>query len=123
MDPEYREKRKNDNKQWRLSHPGYMKEYFRNNMLQINGKTQKVKKRPRSTKCEICDKSWSRLNYHHWNNENTLYGIWICNPCHRIAEVVDCFENTKIKTNSNSKIYVIKILKYLQLKSILQKSI
>ena len=27
--------------------------------------------------------------YHHWDNDNLLKGIWVCNKCHMVANALE----------------------------------
>lgn len=97
--PQYVEQRKPIQKEymkrWFAAHPGYMKDYFRQNVL--NGKKTRVPKRPfpEGSKCEVCAKPRILLAYHHWDDEHPELGIWLCRYCHFIAEAVDNFETHK----------------------------
>ena len=57
-------------------------------------KTLPGTKRPRSESntCELCGLHCGsrRPAYHHWNNNNYLWGLYVCIPrCHHFVEVVD----------------------------------
>lgn len=57
------------------------------NLLKMNGKNVRVKKRPRPEKCELCPQDGSkRLIWHHWDDNHPEFGMWICLPCHIFAE-------------------------------------
>ena len=67
---------------------------MRENYIMVNkdGKRHWVKvegKRARPDNCEICKRAADRLVYHHWDNNNILLGMWLCNPCHIMAEGVE----------------------------------
>ncbi len=59
--------------------------------LRINGVRVRVNKRPRPTDmvCEICHRVSGKLDWHHWEDEHPERGLWLCSPCHRIAEGAD----------------------------------
>lgn len=40
--------------------------------------------------CELCNKSAKRLSYHHWDDERSMKGLWLCGWCHtRVAEPIE----------------------------------
>lgn len=96
---------------WNKNHKNHRLQYMRNSYLRFNGKSIRVKKRdfPKNNKCELCNKNYNRLYYHHWNDNNLELGIWSCCKCHRIVETIDDIEFTKKITN-----------KYLNLKQIIE---
>lgn len=49
-------------------------------------------KRPHTLICEICGHLFKMTGYHHWDDNNPSKGVWICNPCHKIVEMVDAGE-------------------------------
>ena len=60
------------------------KKWHRQNILMINGKSVRVRKRKRpNDTCEICGRVVNRLDYHHWDNNRPELGIWVCRSCHR----------------------------------------
>ena len=63
----------------------------RKNMLTINGKHVKVKKRdyPKDDACELCGRLIKRLGYHNWDDEILEFGLWLCETCHNAAEVFE----------------------------------
>lgn len=71
-----------------------------------------IRKRNRPDHCEICEKPYKHLMYHHWDKndliqkDNFVKGIWVCSACHPIAEVTD----------GTSRIIMKKVEKYLWLK-------
>jgi hypothetical protein len=97
-DPEFRRKRavlsQRYMRQWvqknRKRWNEYVKQYHRQNILKVNGKQIRVRKRPypEEGKCEICGKEGS-LDYHHWNDSNPRWGVWACWRCHLVIEIVD----------------------------------
>lgn len=70
-----------------------------------------VKKRPfPNNVCEICGRQQRRLAYHHWNDSDIAKGIWICCPCHSMAEGIDkglhdvyLFKKNAIETQATNK--------------------
>jgi len=75
------------------AHPNYDKDrirnYARQHLLIINGKRVVINKRPRPNACEICVREIKRLDYHHWNDTNPEWGLWLCPSCHNMAEGID----------------------------------
>lgn len=67
---------------------------------------------PEDERCELCDNKREknrRLVYHHWDDDNLNYGIWICNyRCHRIVEAMDKIGAIEFEQ------YVQKIIKYYE---------
>jgi ribosomal protein L37AE/L43A len=47
----------------------------------------KLIKRPKPIECEICCKVSKILCWHHWDNEDTSKGVWVCRKCHWIIEI------------------------------------
>lgn len=45
-------------------------------------------KKPEDNKCEICDKK-ARLYYHHLDDQNLMFGMWICTLCHHGAHFIE----------------------------------
>ncbi len=79
-------------REWRVRNPVRFKEhkyryklYSRQNYL--NG--VKTPKRVVTNNCEVCGGKAVKLYYHHWDDSNTLLGMWLCYSCHRVAEYVD----------------------------------
>ena len=63
---------------------------------------------PKDNKCELCGRIFSRLSYHHWDNNIPDLGIWVCTkPCHWLAETLDSVQFEQLKN------------KYLNLKLII----
>jgi len=85
--PEYREKLRQSNK--------LRFDYFRHNVMCINGKHVTVRKRRFQGYCELCGRTdlgrgkAHHLYYHHWDDKHPEYGIWVCFWCHRYCEAVD----------------------------------
>jgi len=46
-------------------------------------------KRPKPTHCELCGRTGSILQYHHWDDSNPSKGVWLCYRCHTAVEVMD----------------------------------
>lgn len=109
-----RDEKKAYAKRWLAEHPGYRKAYSRKNYmtLYIDGKRVRIRvpKRRRPSWCELCEKQSERLDYHHWNDEKPVFGLWLCTRCHRLAEVAD-------RTDGNSLTN-----KYLALKGVVEES-
>ena len=84
------------------------KAYSRKYILTINGERIKVNKRTRPNDiCELCNKEFSRLDYHHWDDNNPKYGLWLCHRCHLLAGDVDKELHTKyliLKVNISNDI-------------------
>jgi len=76
-------------REWRKKHPGRTAElsrkhtqYVRENYVWVpGGKHIKGPKRPQPAVCELCEKPAERMNYHCWDAENTLHGLWCCGIC------------------------------------------
>ncbi len=64
-------------------------EYRRNNRLNFNGRTITIKKRIFKGYCELCGLNNTKLNYHHWDNNNPAKGVWVCHYCHMAVEKID----------------------------------
>ena len=82
---------------WKLRHPDYMKEYrrvhkeehkmyVRNHYVHTNGKAIRIKKRPWTGICELCNLKAPKLSWHHWDDEHPEFGIWLCRCCHIAVE-------------------------------------
>ncbi len=64
-------------------------------------------KRPKSTHCELCSKpNPKKLSWHHWDDQDTSKGLWLCVTCHYIAETHEQWQDLTQK--------------YLTLKTILE---
>jgi len=58
--------------------------------LKVDGKRiYGLNKRPYPEGCEMCNRGGLFLSYHHWEDHNPNMGLWLCNPCHFMAEAVD----------------------------------
>ena len=78
-------------------HKDYNKEFVRNhvlittdnrgNRIRITGLNKRPY--PEDNRCELCDKPFKKVVYHHWIKENPNIGIWICFGCHNFAERAD----------------------------------
>jgi len=44
---------------------------------------------PTSNCCELCNKFYNKLVYHHWDNIDPSKGLWLCGYCHLVAEKLD----------------------------------
>ena len=66
--------------------------YMRRRYLTINGKKVVCAKREWKGFCELCGKNGSRLDYHHWDNEHTECGMWICKRCHQTCTALELLE-------------------------------
>ena len=66
-------------------------ELRRSNYLSINGRQVRVQKRPRTNDiCEVCGRTEvKKMGYHHWDDEHPEQGVWVCFPCHKMAECMD----------------------------------
>ena len=53
----------------------------------VHGKF-KVRKRPKPDNCELCD-STSKLQWHHWDDNDLSLGLWLCYRCHFFAEGIE----------------------------------
>ena len=69
----------------------YYNDYARIHHLTVSGvKLRNLNKRTWTGYCELCGKERKNLAYHHWDDENSSKGIWVCHmPCHQICEAVD----------------------------------
>lgn len=72
----------------------HSKEYCRKNIIDTidkNGKKIKIKviKRTRPEKCEFCGWMSDKLDYHHWDEKNPHWGLWLCGFCHKIVEIFE----------------------------------
>ena len=77
---------------------------------QANNVVLKVVKRDWTGKCELCNKENIKLDYHHWDNNNFMKGLWLCRACHWIAEDIDSLKDPQSKSN-----------KYLKLKETIEE--
>jgi len=60
----------------------------------LAGKWRHLHKRQYTKVCELCghvatEAMNDRMAYHHWDDSTPDLGLWICQPCHRIAEGMD----------------------------------
>jgi len=82
--------RKHPNKIWRICEYCF-KERMANNQYKFHTNIV-LRKRIKTGKCELCCKQIpkeQRLSWHHWDDSDTSKGVWVCNPCHWIAESVE----------------------------------
>ncbi len=92
-----------------------MRDYIRNNRLNNkDGNRGVTHKRhyPFDEKCEVCGRGQRRLGYHHWDDNDYSKGIWVCIPCHNLAEGFDAgrvgiYANMKSVLSKNKNIMVI----------------
>ena len=84
---------KTQHREWRKNNPEKIREYRRKHILGTGKKyISGLNKRdyPADNKCEICGRFQPRrLAYHHWDNKNPNWGIWVCLPCHKSVEFID----------------------------------
>jgi len=78
-----------------------LREYTRGNIISTtdnNGNPIriKVKKRKHTLQCEICNRVVKQTSYHHWDDLNPKWGIWVCGTCHKFCEAID----NKIEPNT-----------------------
>ena len=76
-----------------------LREYARNHVLDTGEKrVSGLFKRPYTGYCELCGKMFEnqirKLGYHHWDNKDVekgkkVKGIWACEKCHRVCDVVE----------------------------------
>lgn len=86
----YNERMVAQRKRHRAAHPVDQKQYFRENYIHTVRGHIRGKKRPRPDDiCELCNAKVTVLHYHHYDDDLTEYGIWVCRPCHRFVEAVD----------------------------------
>lgn len=80
-------------KNWRLKNKSKLSDYYRHNILTVNGKRIVVRKRKFEGYCELCKEIVSNNfkfpHWHHWNDDKPEEGMWLCPACHRIAEAVE----------------------------------
>ncbi len=109
----YREENKDKIQAYRAANKDRIRvrsrDYNRKNILTTGGKHIRVRKReyPEGNVCELCNEVSQRLEYHHWSDEAPQFGLWLCPPCHKAADV---FERGSID----------KLDKYYQLKKIVE---
>jgi len=86
--------------------------YNREHYLKINGKYVKVNKGPRPEACQLCGKRMSRLEFHHWTDDDSIRGIWVCiSPCHKICDGVDkgldiAYKQIKKQLNLSGRVHL-----------------
>jgi len=61
------------------------KNYIRRHQISTTNGIVKANKRPRPDSCELCGRSPSKLDYHHWDNKKPHLGLWLCMSCHIFA--------------------------------------
>jgi len=111
---EHKEQYKARNKKRRIA----LREYGRNHALTIG--TQRISgvfKRPYTGYCELCGKVFDgenrKLAYHHWDDSDVkpgkkVKGIWVCEKCHRVCDMVE-----------RKELYIIQ--RYLKLKRMMNR--
>jgi hypothetical protein len=93
--PDVKQKRYEQWKRYKKTHPNVIKRMVRKrglNSLCINGKRVKVIKRPFLGFCECCGNYFGTdrlLNWHHWDDTKSEYGLWICHKCHNLVECAE----------------------------------
>jgi len=72
---------------------GRVRERYRNRILRSPrlGTVLALGKRryPENSQCEVCGLESKRLAYHHWDDKDFRKGLWLCYPCHKMAECYD----------------------------------
>ncbi len=71
-----------------------VREYVRHNILNTRDEKGnpiriKVSKRKHTLMCELCKKEIKITGYHHWDDDNPRWGIWVCGECHKFCEAVE----------------------------------
>ncbi len=86
---------KNTNKrECKECHTIHARNWKRKNILGTtdeNGNVLKIRciKREYTNKCELCGKVYEPIPYHHWDDENPQWGLWLCYACHRFVEAFE----------------------------------
>lgn len=81
-------------KEYRKTHKKeiYLRQKIYNNKRVLPSKNGKIccglNKRAKSVSCELCSNG-GRLVYHHWDDNYMDIGMWLCLPCHFVAELID----------------------------------
>jgi hypothetical protein len=65
---------------WRAAHPDGAKAQAIANIAVRDGKLQRV------TECEGCGRDDVRIEKHHPDYSEPLFVVWLCKPCHAIAD-------------------------------------
>lgn len=71
-----------------------MREYARKNIIYTvdgSGNSIRIKtiKRPHTLICEMCHIPTKQTQYHHWDDLNPQWGIWVCCICHMFCEGIE----------------------------------
>ena len=86
----YRRRKRISEERFRAKNPTKSRDYWRKHYLVVKGVLRKFDKRPRPDGvCEICDREIEMLHYHHWDDENPEWGIWVCRFCHFSVEFTE----------------------------------
>ena len=78
-------------KEWRAKNLERWREIQRESLRRCcirtpTGRIWGVKRpRPKNGQCELCVDE-KRLHYHHFDDADTLKGIWVCPQCHQFVE-------------------------------------
>jgi len=84
----WREIKKKYEKKHTLKFKNLKARYNREHYLKIDGKYVRHDKGPRPKLCQLCGKYRAR-DYHHWESNGKIKGIWTCPRCHNLCEGVD----------------------------------
>lgn len=78
-------------KEYRKKHPEVRRKWTRNHVLSTKNKQIYGNKRPfpEDNSCELCGDEKTRLEYHHYDDNDLLKGLWLCVRCHIFAEKTD----------------------------------
>ena len=97
--PDFIRKRKERIERWREENKAHLKLYDHNKYLEnkeakaeynksynmntrrkyyLSGKRLKYPKRDFQGECELCNKEFKRMRYHHWDDSKPHLGIWCC---------------------------------------------
>ena len=86
--------RKNNKDKWNF----ICRRYARNNLLRVNGKVIKVRKRKFAGKCELCGILINLYpRWHHWNDKHPELGMWLCGKCHWLADSIEYDLDNKLR--------------------------
>ena len=78
-------------RQFNLKQKEWQRKY-RDTYIRTTNKTfRNVNKRPYPMNecCEVCQKLNKKLRYHHWDDNNPHWGIWVCFYCHLLIEAIE----------------------------------
>ncbi len=68
------------------------RDYTRRNYVCTEKGFVRCRKRARPDACELCgehEDAAGKLDYHHWDDSNFHWGMWVCWKCHRACEVFE----------------------------------